>query len=49
MNNDQQKPDTKTLWGLKMKHISNKLKEERIMETINRMIYRIQNDERNCL
>ncbi len=49
MNNDQQKPDTKTLWGLKMKPLSNKLKEERIMETINRMIYRIQNDERNCL
>ena len=30
MNNDQQKPDTKTLWGLKMKPLSNKPKEERI-------------------
>ena len=49
MNNDQQKPDTKTLWGLKMKPLSNKPKEERIMETVNRMIHRIQNDERNCL
>ena len=49
MINDQQKPDTKTLWGLKMKPLTNKPKEERIMETVNRMIHRIQNDERNCL
>ena len=49
MNNDQQESNTKTLWGLKMKPLSNKPKEERIMETVNRMIRRIQNDERNCL
>ena len=49
MNNDQQESNTKTLWGLKMKPLSNKPKEERIMETVNRMIHRIQNDERNCL
>ena len=46
MNNDQQKPDTKTLWGLKMKLLSNKPKEERIMETVNRMIYQIQSEQR---
>ena len=49
MNNDQQESDPKTLWGLKMKPLTNKPKEERIMETVNRMIHRIQNDERNCL
>ena len=49
MNNDQQEPDTKTLWGLKRKPLTNKSKEERIMETVNRMIHRIQNDERNYL
>ena len=49
MNNDQQESNTKTLWGLKMKPLSNKPKEERILETVNRMIYRIQNDESNRL
>ena len=49
MNNDQQEPDTRTLWSLKRKPLTNKSKEERIMETVNRMIHRIQNDERNCL
>ena len=49
MNNDQQEPDTRTLWGLKRKPLTNKPKEERIMETVNRMIHRIQNDERKCL
>ena len=49
MTNDQQESDTKTLWGLKMKPLTNKPKEERIMETVNRIIHRIQNDERNCL
>ena len=46
MNNDQQKPDTKTLWGLKMKPLSNKPKEERVLETVNRMIHRIQSEQR---
>ena len=49
MKNDQRKPDTKPLWGLKKKPSSNKPKEERILETVNRMITRIQNDERKCL
>ena len=49
MNNDQQEPDFKPPWGLKRKPLTNKPKEERIMETVNRMIHRIQNDERNCL
>ena len=49
MNNDQQKPDTKTLWGLKKKPQSNKPKEKRILETVNRMVSRIQNDERKYL
>ena len=49
MKNDQQEPEHKPLWGLKRKPLTNKPKEERIMETVNRMIHRIQNDERKCL
>jgi len=49
MKNDQSKPDTKPLWGLKSKPLTNKPKEERILDTVNRVISRIQNDERNCL
>ena len=49
MNNDQQEPDSKSLWGLKKKPQTNKPKEERILETVNRVITRIQNDERNHL
>ena len=49
MKNDQQNSNDKTLLGLKKRTPSNKPKEERIMETVNRMIHRIQNDERNCL
>ena len=49
MNNDQQEPYLKSLWGLTKKPLSNKSKEKRILETVNRMITRIKNDERNCL
>ena len=48
MKNDQQEPDTKPLWGLKSKPLTHKPKEERILDTVNRVISRIQNDERNC-
>ena len=49
MNKDQQKPNDKTLLGLKKRTPSNKPKEERILETVNRMVSRIQNNERKCL
>ena len=49
MKNNQQEPDTRTLWGLKTKPLTNKPKGERILETVNRVITRIQNDERNYL
>ena len=49
MKNNQSEPDTRTLWGLKIKPLSNKSKEKRILETVNRMITRIQNDERKYL
>jgi hypothetical protein len=49
MKNNQQEPDTKPLWGLTKKPLTHKPKEERILDTVNRVISRIQNDERNCL
>jgi len=49
MPKNQQNSDFKTLWGLKKKPLSNKPKEKRILEMVNRMITRIQNDERKCL
>ena len=49
MKNDQQETQLKPLWGLKKKPQSNKPKEKRILETVNRMVSRIQNDERKCL
>ena len=49
MKNDQQELELKPLWGMKKKPLSNKSKEKRILETVNRMITRIQNDERKCL
>ena len=49
MKKDQQNPNDKTLSGLKKRTPSNKPKEERIMETVNRVIHQIQNDERKCL
>jgi len=49
MKNDQQEPELKPLWGLTKRPPSNKPKKKRILETVNRMITRIRNDERNCL
>ena len=49
MKNNQQEPDTRPLWRLKKLPLTNKPKEERILDTVNRVISRIQNDERNCL
>ena len=49
MKNDQQNSNDKTLLGLKKRTPTNKPKEKRILDTVNRMITRIQNDERNCL
>jgi hypothetical protein len=49
MKNDQQKSDFKSLWGMNKKPLSNKSKEERILDTVTRIVTRIQNDERNCL
>ena len=49
MKNNQQEPDTRTLWGLKKIPLTNKPKEERILDTVTRIVTRIQNDERNCL
>ena len=49
MKNDQQEPELKPLWGLKKKSLSNNPKEKRILETVNRMVSRIRNDERKYL
>ena len=49
MKNDQQSSNDKTLLGLKKRTPSNKPKGKRILETVNRMITRIQDDERKCL
>ena len=49
MENNQLEQDTRTQWGLKKLPLNNKLKEERILETLTRIVTRIQNDERNCL
>ena len=47
MKNNQQEPDTKSLWGLTKTPLTNKPKEERILDTVTRIVTRIQNDERN--
>jgi hypothetical protein len=49
MKNDQREPELKPLWGLTKEPLSNKPKEKRILETVNRMITRIRNDERKGL
>ena len=49
MKKDQQNPNDKTLLGLKKKTPSNKPKEERILETVNRMITRVQTTKEKCL
>ncbi len=48
MKNNQKEPDFKPLWGLSKKPQNNKPKEKRILETVNRIINQIQNDERKC-
>ena len=49
MKNDKPEPDNRTLRGLKKIPRTHKSKEERILDTVNRVISRIQTDERNCL
>ena len=49
MKNDQQEPDTKPTWGLKSKPLTHKPKEERILETVNRIITRMQTEKEKCL
>ena len=49
MENQQQKPEFKPLWGLKRIPLTDKPKEERILETVNRMITRIQTEKEKCL
>ena len=49
MENQQQEPEVRPLCGLKkVPHTANP-KEKRILETVNRVITRIQNAERNYL
>tara|TARA_Y100001934_G_C12193807_1_gene697760 strand:+ start:76 stop:225 length:150 start_codon:yes stop_codon:yes gene_type:complete len=49
MKKKQEELDLKPLWGLKRIPLPDKPKEERILETVNRVISRIQNDERKCI
>ena len=49
MENQQQEPEFKPLWGLKRIPSFNKPKEERILKTVNRMITRIQTEKERCL
>ena len=47
MNNNHKTPNDRTLLGLRKRTPSPKPKKERILETVNRIISRIQNDQRN--
>ena len=49
MQKKQQEPDFKPLWGLKRIPLTKKPKEERILETVNRMITRVQTTKEKCL
>ena len=49
MENQQQEPEVRPLWGLKKTSLTKKPKEERILETVNRMITRIQTEKEKCL
>ena len=49
MENQQQEPEIRPLWGLKRIPLTDKPKEERILETVNRMITRIQTTKEKCL
>jgi len=47
MKNEHKILNDRTLLGLKKRTPSPKPKEERILETVNRIVSRIQNDKRN--
>ena len=47
MKNNQETLNDRTLLGLKKRIPSPKPKKERILETANRIVSRIQNDKRN--
>jgi len=47
MNNNHKTLNDRTLLGLNKRTPSPKPKKERILETVNRIISRIQNDQRN--
>ena len=49
MQKKQQEPEVRPLWGLKKKPLTKKPKEKRILETVNRMITRIQTEKETCL
>ena len=49
MENQQQEPEVRPLWGLKKNPSLKKPKEKRILETVNRMIKRIQTEKEKCL
>ena len=49
MQKKQQELEFKPLWGLKRIPLTDKPKEERILETVNRMITRIQTTKEKCL
>ena len=47
MKNEQKIFNDRTLLGLKKRIPTIKSKEERILETVNRIVFRIQDDKRN--
>ena len=47
MNHNHKTLNDRTLLGLKKRILTLKPKEERILETVNRIVFRIQNDQRN--
>ena len=49
MQKKQQEPEVRPLWGLKKNPSLKKPKEERILETVNRMITRVQTTKEKCL
>ena len=49
MKKKQEELDLKPLWGLKDNPSFHKSKQKRIFETVNRLIHRIQDDERNII
>ena len=47
MKNHQSEPNAKMLWGMKKIPLTDSSKEERMLDTVNRVISNITNDERN--